>query len=146
MRLHHNGTSACSSICFWSSLFLLSHFFITFPPQYPLPVPHPMMFTWVVHPLQDWAPQFPHGYQPRASSLHSSTSSHPNFSARSFLQPHPSLWGGVGRFVPALQSRWYGRARSAVPWGNLQSTSCYYSLQQNNQRRLCNAVRWIEAA
>lgn len=51
-----------------------------------------------------------------------------------------------GRCVPALQSRRYGGARSTVPWGNLQSTSCYYSLQQNNQCGLCNAVRWIEAA
>lgn len=38
------------------------------------------------------------------------------------------------------------RAGSVAPWGNLQSTSCYYSLGQNNQGRLRTAPRWIEAA
>jgi len=98
-----------------------------------------------VHSLQHWAPQLPHGHQLHAGSLCSSTSSHPNFSVLPFLWLHPSE-GAAGRCVPAMQSWGYGRAGSVVPWGNLQSTSCYYSLQQNNQHGLCNAVRWIEAA
>lgn len=66
-----------------------------------------------------------------------------------FIPVSPSLLlpgGAAGSCVPTPRSRRYGRAGSEVPWGNLQSTSCYYPLQQNNQHGLCNAVRWIEAA